>query len=296
MNYNDLTPVELVHKLNMAGRDPHPGLINAIWDKRAEAEPLVLTVFDEAFDDDWPSDDDPRWFRFVHAGKFLLAWQNRDAMPTFARLYATDDDAKQNWCEWFEEDLLHFGPAIIPHLKPIIGKENDNKWDYGKALSGSILTKIATYHPETRAEITAIFQEQLPSLDAIPPTHDEMWSSWAEELGELADEASRDHILTLADAGVLSQDYFDKQSYLRAMNRSFKPQNPPQPYDIRADYKNSYEVEQERIKRLARERERQRSQRIRAAKPRTEPKVGRNAPCPCGSGKKYKKCHGRPGG
>ena len=24
--------------------------------------------------------------------------------------------------------------------------------------------------------------------------------------------------------------------------------------------------------------------------------VGRNALCPCGSGKKYKKCHGAPGG
>ncbi len=24
---------------------------------------------------------------------------------------------------------------------------------------------------------------------------------------------------------------------------------------------------------------------------RDEPKVGRNDPCPCGSGKKYKKCH-----
>jgi hypothetical protein len=23
-----------------------------------------------------------------------------------------------------------------------------------------------------------------------------------------------------------------------------------------------------------------------------EPKIGRNDPCPCGSGKKYKKCHG----
>jgi preprotein translocase subunit SecA len=23
------------------------------------------------------------------------------------------------------------------------------------------------------------------------------------------------------------------------------------------------------------------------------PKVGRNEPCPCGSGKKYKNCHGR---
>jgi len=28
---------------------------------------------------------------------------------------------------------------------------------------------------------------------------------------------------------------------------------------------------------------------------RSEPKVGRNDPCPCGSGKKYKKCCGRPG-
>lgn len=25
------------------------------------------------------------------------------------------------------------------------------------------------------------------------------------------------------------------------------------------------------------------------------PKVGPNAPCPCGSGLKYKRCHGRPG-
>ena len=28
---------------------------------------------------------------------------------------------------------------------------------------------------------------------------------------------------------------------------------------------------------------------------RDKPKVGRNDPCPCGSGKKYKKCCGRPG-
>ncbi|MCL2601959.1 MAG: SEC-C metal-binding domain-containing protein, partial [Treponema sp.] len=26
---------------------------------------------------------------------------------------------------------------------------------------------------------------------------------------------------------------------------------------------------------------------------RSQPKVGRNDPCPCGSGKKYKVCHGR---
>ena len=26
---------------------------------------------------------------------------------------------------------------------------------------------------------------------------------------------------------------------------------------------------------------------------RTEKKIGRNEPCPCGSGKKYKNCHGK---
>jgi uncharacterized protein YecA (UPF0149 family) len=29
---------------------------------------------------------------------------------------------------------------------------------------------------------------------------------------------------------------------------------------------------------------------------RETPRVGRNDPCPCGSGKKYKQCHGRGGG
>jgi preprotein translocase subunit SecA len=28
---------------------------------------------------------------------------------------------------------------------------------------------------------------------------------------------------------------------------------------------------------------------------REQPKVGRNEPCPCGSGKKYKQCHGKLG-
>ncbi|MFM2043384.1 MAG: hypothetical protein RLY86_1960 [Pseudomonadota bacterium] len=31
---------------------------------------------------------------------------------------------------------------------------------------------------------------------------------------------------------------------------------------------------------------------IMGTRPRTTAKIGRNDPCPCGSGKKYKKCHG----
>ena len=32
---------------------------------------------------------------------------------------------------------------------------------------------------------------------------------------------------------------------------------------------------------------------VAAAPVHTEPKIGRNEPCPCGSGKKYKHCHGQ---
>ena len=46
---------------------------------------------------------------------------------------------------------------------------------------------------------------------------------------------------------------------------------------------------------VVREPERRQAQENQAAAPvaSQEPRVGRNAPCPCGSGKKYKKCCGK---
>lgn len=37
------------------------------------------------------------------------------------------------------------------------------------------------------------------------------------------------------------------------------------------------------------------SRAVRSPQRRSEPKVGRNDPCPCGSGRKFKQCHGRAG-
>lgn len=301
MQYDDLTTPQLIKKLSSAGREPHPDLINAIWERREETEPLLLDLFHESFDDAWPSDDDPRWFCLLHAGKFLLSWQNAEALPTFVRLYSSDDDYILNWCEWFEEDLFHYGPVAIPYLAEILNTNTNNphEWHFGKALAGSTLTRVATNYPETREQIASIIRSQLPTIEAILTfTEDdasEMLSNYASELAELADEDSREQILALADADLLYDDFFDRGKYLRDMNRGFKPQNPPKPYDICKDYKDRYEWEQTRLKRIERERTKERAQHIRAAKPRTEPKIGRNDPCPCGSGKKYKKCHGRPG-
>jgi preprotein translocase subunit SecA len=63
---------------------------------------------------------------------------------------------------------------------------------------------------------------------------------------------------------------------------------------------------EEEVERMEEERRRQRlrlvysrGEEAREEKPKQQPirrqKIGRNDPCPCGSGKKYKKCCGRPG-
>lgn len=291
---SEKTAGQLIQELSTAGRYPHPDLINEIWERRAETEPLLLALFDEAYDDDWADDEDPRWYRLVHAGKFMLSWQNPEALPTFGRLYQTDEE-RIDWREWFEEDLVHYGSAVIPYLEPIIRADSGEAWDYGQGLSISILTQIATYYPETRDQVIAIFRSLLPSPDSLSQNRDELWGDLAMGLAELQDEGSQEQILALDDADALVGDIFYRPYYLREMNRDFEPKTPLPPYDLRDEYKGMYNAEQARLARVAREKERERQSRIQPATRRTGPKIGRNDPCPCGSGKKYKKCCGRPG-
>ena len=293
LKYRNLSASDLIEILGMAGRTPPPDLIDAIWARRSDAEPQLLQIFIEAYDDDWENEDDPRWYRFVHAGKFMLAWQNVDALLTFVRLFSSHDPAMLDICEWFEEDLSYYGPVAIPALTQIIGSDSHNDWHYGRALAGAILTKIAKQYPESRAEIAAIFIDRLPPVEAIPEEHDLMWSIWAGELGELADEASREKVLALDSARVFSRDFFSRLGYLRDLKRGFQ-KIEREHYDIRAEYRLRYESESARARRLSPRlaQPRQESQGVTLT---TEAKTGRNAPCPCGSGKKYKHCHGRPG-
>ena len=295
MESDGLTPAELVYRLSTAGRYPDPDLVDAILARRAETEPLLLDVFNQALHDEWPTAEDPRWLRFAHAGRFMIAWQTQDALPTFARLYGADEEAILNSCEWFEEDLVYFGPSVIPYLLPIIGKAWFGKWHYGKGLSGSILTRIATYYPETRAEIMAAFRTQLPSPEAISQEEDTMWGNWAFELGILADTSSRDQILALDDARALDSEFFNRKQYLHLVDHGFQPQPPPGTFDISAMYRSRYQHDKEAHQREAEQQLRERQKRRQVDKPSNTGKTGRNDPCPCGSGLKYKRCHGRPG-
>jgi preprotein translocase subunit SecA len=81
--------------------------------------------------------------------------------------------------------------------------------------------------------------------------------------------------------------------YLREMNRGYRPEQPPEPYDIREEYRRRIEWKEKQLLEEEKRREQERQSRVRPVKGRSEPKIGRNDPCPCGSGKKYKHCHGK---
>jgi preprotein translocase subunit SecA len=77
----------------------------------------------------------------------------------------------------------------------------------------------------------------------------------------------------------------------------FQPQQQPEPLAEQSSYVDdgNMQFEHEDVSALALEEDVMTEQQQEAQKPfvRTQRKVGRNEPCPCGSGKKYKHCHGR---
>jgi hypothetical protein len=300
MKMGDLeaVPTEmLIEALEVSGRYPVPELIRAIWEREDEARPLLLELFRQAYHDDWSDEDDPRWYRFVHAGKFLLAWREEAAIPIFADMYM--DDEVVDMCEWFEKEPANFGPAAIPHFSRVAQMDTGGEWHYGRALSLGILTAIGLRHLESREEVLGQLRTFLPPLSEIPrladEDYDETWGVVASNLGTMRDEESRERVLALFEADMIDLSYIDREDYLRQMNAR-EPAEPDPPYDLLEYYSNWYDSHQRREKRLEAERRRQAKQPVvRPAQPRSGPKIGRNEPCPCGSGKKYKKCHGRPG-
>jgi hypothetical protein len=299
-DFHDLTPAQLAEALERAGEYPHPDLIRAIDARRAEMEPLLLAMFAASFGDDWPEDDDPRWHRLSHSGSILIGWRSAAAAPLFGDLYM--NESLQDALELFEEDPWTIGPPAVPEFIRVISMSSGKKWHYGRALAGSILRDIALVYPETRETIVAALQAQLPPMEAIPTLTeadiDFMWGPFIGELGDLQDTTSEALVLALFDADLVYEDFSDRETYLDSL-RGETELLRPEPFDHLAYFEQAYAYNLAYLRRLEADRQRQAGQLKAAldlqAKLRSVPKIGRNDPCPCGSGKKYKQCHGKPG-
>jgi hypothetical protein len=164
------------------------------------------------------------------------------------------------------------GPAAIPHIAAFMATRKNSVWSVGIAISA--LSQIVARHAGCRGECVAILVRTLePYADANPTVNGFAVSALldlrAVEAIDTIRDAFRRNAIDLSIAGDLED--VEVELGLRDRRATPAPRYPILP----ADWSPWAGVDP--------------IQRDRPAPARRE-KVGRNAPCPCGSGKKYKKC------
>jgi hypothetical protein len=164
------------------------------------------------------------------------------------------------------------GPTAIPHIAAFIATHKDLAWSVGTAISG--LSQIVARHSSCRGECVAILVRTLePHADTDPTINGFAVSALldlraVEAIDTIRDAFRRDAI-DLSIAG----DIEDVEIELGLRDRRTTPVARSQLLPMgRPPWPGVDPMQRDRPVPAQRE------------------KVGRNAPCPCGSGKKYKKC------
>ncbi len=240
-DYKSLSNDALLSHVDGAGRVLPPELIRVLLARRIDLRARIVDRFAESLHDSWDDPDDPRWYRAVHYGILLIAYRERKALPIFAAIYS-GGDSYDGLLEWFEDAPANFGPAALPVFQAVVEEAPSGGWDYGAAMSISILEALALRYPEVRQEVVTFLGSRLPALneegelmlddDAEP---DELWGSIVNALAELRDRSTMPQALALLDAELIDPIEADRESYLTDLNDAPDAEKR-QPFDIMTFY------------------------------------------------------------
>ena len=293
MHYETVQPRKLLKALEQAGRAPSLDLIRACLKRQEELTAPLLRMFEEGVWDEWEDEGDPRWYRCIHAGRLLIAYRETEALPIFESIYLGEWD--EDLVEWFETDPSYYGPPAVPAFTRVLQHDTGPEYHYGRAMAADVLAQLALQFPEAHDEVVAALRGMLPPLTVegqpdwpadAPPN--EIWTSVTAALAKLRDRESEERVMALFDRDWVDTAYIGRYQF-KARVRAGGP--PPERQIRRFDiikayggYRGKVELEPEKAE----------SEPEWNSEPEAMPEVGRNEPCPCGSGRKYKHCHGRP--
>jgi SEC-C motif/Protein of unknown function (DUF1186) len=278
----------LLEELARAGVDVPKGLPEEIVRRGDEsAQLLAAIVADDAV---WAEESEPRSWLPIHAIHLLGAIGSDRAGAAIIEVLV-----KRDLGDWLTESmpmlLANAGPATVPGLTAVLLDPAQDTWV--RSTAGQALYTLASRNPELRPEVTSL----LARIVADDP--DTLLASLL--VGEVA------HIDDPAAAAAIDRAFAEDRMdptcvlprHIDEIRREEAPwqiewsasQPPLDHFHHKLGQLKSYEQG-------GREHERKLAQRLRniAVPPppgtyvRETPKVGRNDPCPCGSGKKYKKC------
>lgn len=302
----DFFHVEIL-SLYQYGFDIPESILNSILALPRESliKDLELVLFDavnrfdyfESIEEEKSND-----YFYIHALMLLGELKSYSSLPAILSSLMMDDEAIDFYLGDFVTEALwilfyHLAPSNFDLIKSAFLSEEYDTYVRLSFLTG--LTQISLHQPEKRAEIENIFAELVSTLlkDAkendkyndtinsffIDECLDANFTRFLPEIKALykldvVDESAIGSYTDVLDEMNSSSRYSPKReistitnTYQR-LNKLFGDSNSL--FDdstIPNEYLN--EISKTPIE-------------------RSEPKIGRNDPCPCGSGKKYKKCHG----
>lgn len=252
--------------------------------------------------------DEERHSFLVHAFFFAGQLQASSLLHTMLEIMSYDDDFLNFYLEGFLQDELWAAIYKVSagSLETLQGfMRLPGIYTHCKSVMGTVVQQIALHHPDGRQECIEWFSEVFHFFTDASTDDNVIDSALLELLVvkavPLEPVALLPVIKRLYDqeyvAGIALPNY---EAAAQAIREGADYEEKKELPDIRASYQYILE-EQETLEDDEPEWDFSEDDeslfdwpqpQIESAPVRTEPKVGRNSPCPCGSGKKYKKCCG----
>ena len=274
--------------------------------------------YEQAYTEDWYAH-----YQFLHALYLLYALHAPEVLDVYRQLLRLDDGEVEFW---FSDALYEEVPELLARaaeqrLPDLLALLDDGDILFQQRLvPAQAVSYLARTQPALRPAISEFLQRHLRRIAADPGqfgqrpvVHDETMHYTIEDylggllvdiqeagLTELEPEMRALHRLGIVDEAMAgSEDDFDFDTShplappldIFALYQKFRDD----PDDYSPHNPNAAAIAVRRAREEARMAQLRREALARRLPPQPRqisPKIGRNDPCPCGSGQKYKKCHG----
>ena len=276
--------------------------------RKEQCTPYLLRVLEEIADLDGARrrDSEDGYIGHLYAMYLLAQFRETRAHPLMLKIGMLPSDLLDALLGDFVTEA--FGNALastcggdIAGIQSLIENANADEWIRGAALAA--LVTLVSAGAKSREEIVGYFRELFRGK--LTDTNNIVWSdlvAFATDLcaTELLGDIERAYEKDLVDPGIIGLNEVNRdlaKGAARALKRLLDDSNRKFIDDTVEEFGrwSCFHREEE-------ERERQRRKRLETPSPewndisvqykRNSPKIGRNEPCPSGSGKKYKKCCG----
>lgn len=295
-----MTPNEIVTAFAVSARFPREAMV-AAGEHRDEMVPLFLDQIERLrnADADTASKADFSAFLFVY---YLLGeWRDARAYRPLVALLRQDPE----YLELLLGDAITEGTKRViagvfdGDLQPILDAIGDSTADqFVRCEMIDALVIIARQHPETRPDVEAYLERFFTSEFEKPVT---LWGAWAFAVADLGLARLEPQVREAFEKEWVSPDEADFEFFQSELRKSVEGGQSPWFHRSRKsrliesaiDELSRWHCFSEAfLKARAEERAERRAlpQIFDDTFERDAPKVGRNDPCPCGSGRKYKKC------